>query len=83
MVLVGKQDTMEALLNEQGIQLQGEIGSGILWSKDDAYARVWVQSAQDVYVGWVLESPHQEEVPQTFHDLPRLHHHQAERPKGF
>ena len=31
---------MAALLNEQGVRLQGEIGSGILWSKDDVYA--WV-----------------------------------------
>ena len=40
LVLMGKQDRMAALLNEQGVRLQGEIGSGILWSKDDAYA--WV-----------------------------------------
>ena len=30
---------MAALLNQQGIQLQGEIGNGILWSNDDAYAQ--------------------------------------------
>ncbi|XP_075645044.1 uncharacterized protein LOC142616037 [Castanea sativa] len=28
-------DRMAALLNEQGMRLEGEIGSGILWSKDD------------------------------------------------
>ena len=31
---------MATLLNEQGIRLQGEVGNGILWSKDDAYAQV-------------------------------------------
>ncbi|KAL0011780.1 hypothetical protein SO802_006888 [Lithocarpus litseifolius] len=31
---------MTAFLNDSGIQLQGEIGSGILWSNDNAYARV-------------------------------------------
>ena len=31
---------MAAFLNEQSIQLQGEIASGILWSIDDAYAQV-------------------------------------------
>ena len=31
---------MVALLNEQGIRLQREIGNGILWSKDDVYAQV-------------------------------------------
>ena len=31
---------MAALLNEQDIRLHGEIGNGILWSNDDAYARV-------------------------------------------
>ena len=40
MVLVGKHDRMAGLLNEQGIRLQREVGNGILWSKDDAYARV-------------------------------------------
>ena len=40
LVLVGKQDRMAALLNEQDIRLHGEIGNGILWSNDDAYARV-------------------------------------------
>ena len=40
MVFVGKQDRMAVLLNEQDIRLHGEIGNGILWSKDDAYARV-------------------------------------------
>ena len=31
---------MAALLNEHGIRLQGEISSGILWPKYDAYAQV-------------------------------------------
>ena len=31
---------MAVLLNDQDIRLHGEIGNGILWSKDDAYARV-------------------------------------------
>ena len=31
---------MAALLNQQGIQLQGEIGNGILWSNNDVYAQV-------------------------------------------
>ncbi|KAL0011654.1 hypothetical protein SO802_006762 [Lithocarpus litseifolius] len=31
---------MTELLNEPSIRLQGEIGRGILWSNDDAYARV-------------------------------------------
>ncbi|XP_065636580.1 uncharacterized protein LOC136070502 [Quercus suber] len=31
---------MEELLS-QGVRLQGEPGSGVLWSKDDAYARVF------------------------------------------
>ena len=42
-----------------------------------------VQNALDVYVGRDLESPHQKEMPQSFNSLPRLHHRQAERPKGF
>ncbi|KAL4616120.1 hypothetical protein ACB092_07G176100 [Castanea dentata] len=29
------------LLSQDGMQLQGEIGSGVLWSKNDAYARVF------------------------------------------
>ncbi|XP_075660578.1 uncharacterized protein LOC142630466 [Castanea sativa] len=33
-------DRMAALLNEQGMRLEGEVSSGILWSRDDAYARV-------------------------------------------
>ena len=37
---MGKQDRMAVLLNEQDIRLHGEIGNGILWSNDDAYARV-------------------------------------------
>ena len=37
---MGKQDRVAALLNEQGIRLQGEIGNGILWSNDEAYAQV-------------------------------------------
>ena len=45
--------------------------------------RCLVQSALDVYVGWDLESPHLEEVPQMLHNLPRLHSCQAEQPKGF
>ena len=32
---------MEELLTQEGIQLQGELGSGVLWSKDDAYAQVF------------------------------------------
>ena len=31
---------MAALLNDQRVRLQGEIGNGILWSNDDAYAQV-------------------------------------------
>ena len=31
---------MAALLNEQGIRLQGEIGNGILWSNGDMHAQV-------------------------------------------
>ena len=31
---------MAALLNEQCIRLQVQIGNGILWSNDDAYAQV-------------------------------------------
>ena len=33
-----------------------------------------VQSALDLYMGWDLESTHLEEVPQTLHSLPQLHH---------
>ena len=40
MVFVGKQDRTAALLNEQCIRLQVQIGNGILWSNDDAYAQV-------------------------------------------
>ena len=36
-----------------------------------------VQSALDVYVGWDLESPHLEEMPQMLRNLPRLHRRQA------
>ena len=32
---------MEELLRQEGIRLQGEPGSEVLWSKDDAYARVF------------------------------------------
>ena len=32
---------MEELLTQEGMQLQGELGSGVLWSKDDAYAQVF------------------------------------------
>ena len=45
--------------------------------------RCLVQSVLDMYVGWDLESPHLEGVPQTFHSLPRLHRHQAKQAKGF
>ena len=39
-----KQARMRELLNEDGMQLQGELGGGILWSKDDVYA--WVMGPQ-------------------------------------
>ena len=32
---------MEKLLRQEGMRLQGEPGNGVLWSKDDAYARVF------------------------------------------
>ena len=32
---------MEELLTQEGMRLQGELGSGILWFKDDVYARVF------------------------------------------
>ena len=32
---------MEEFLSQQGMRLQGQPGSGILWSEDDAYARVF------------------------------------------
>ena len=32
---------MEELLAQEVMQLQGEPSSGVLWSKDDAYARVF------------------------------------------
>ena len=32
---------MEELLRQEGIRLLGEPGSEVLWSKDDAYARVF------------------------------------------
>ena len=37
------QRRIEGLLSEEGVRLRGEPGStsGILWSKDDAYARVF------------------------------------------
>ena len=35
---------MRELLNEDGMRLQGELGGGILWSKDDVYA--WVMGLQ-------------------------------------
>ena len=35
------QNMMEELLAQEGIRLQGEPGSGVLWSKEDAYARVF------------------------------------------
>ena len=35
------QNRMEELLRQEGMRLQGEPGSGVLWSKDDAYARVF------------------------------------------
>lgn len=31
---------MKKRLNEESTPLQGELGSGILWSKDDAFAQV-------------------------------------------
>ena len=35
------QDRMEELFTQEGMRLQGELGIGVLWSKDDAYARVF------------------------------------------
>ena len=35
-----KQARMRELLNEDGMRLQGELGGGILWSKEDVYAQV-------------------------------------------
>ena len=35
------QTRMEELLSREGVRLQGEPGSGILWSKNDAYAQVF------------------------------------------
>nr|XP_023906731.1 uncharacterized protein LOC112018441 [Quercus suber] len=32
---------MEELLSQEGMRLQGEPSNGVLWSKDDAYARVF------------------------------------------
>ena len=32
---------MEELLTQEGMRLQGELASGILWSKEDVYARVF------------------------------------------
>ena len=32
---------MEELFTQEGIRLQGQLGIGVLWSKDDAYARVF------------------------------------------
>ena len=32
---------MEELLSQQGMRLQGEPSSGVLWSKNDAYAQVF------------------------------------------
>ena len=37
---MGKQARMKEILNEEGTPLQGECGGGILWSKDDVFARV-------------------------------------------
>ena len=37
---LGKQAKMREFLNEEGVALQGKLHGGILWSKDDAYARV-------------------------------------------
>ena len=67
------------------MRLRGEPGStsGILWSKDNAYARVFGLERLDVCVGWDLESPHLEEVSQTLQNLPPLHRRQPEQPKGF
>ncbi|KAL0004265.1 hypothetical protein SO802_011826 [Lithocarpus litseifolius] len=75
---------MEELLSQEGMRLQGELGSGVLWSIDDAYAWVFgLESPGRVYGGGDLESPHLEEVSQTLHSLPRLHRRQPERLKGF
>ncbi|KAL0002728.1 hypothetical protein SO802_016509 [Lithocarpus litseifolius] len=60
---------MKEILNEEGTPLQGESSGGILWSKDDAFARVMGLERSDVYVGWVLDEPHQEEVGQPFHNI--------------
>ncbi|KAK9985059.1 hypothetical protein SO802_034584 [Lithocarpus litseifolius] len=37
----GAANRMEELLTQEGMRLQGELGNGILWSKDDAYALVF------------------------------------------
>ena len=37
---VGKQARMREFLNEEGMALQGELHGGILWPKNDMYARV-------------------------------------------
>lgn len=42
-------DRMEELLSQRGMRLQGKPGRGVLWSKDDAYARVFGPER----LGWV------------------------------
>ncbi|KAL0003109.1 hypothetical protein SO802_016890 [Lithocarpus litseifolius] len=44
---------MTELLNDLSIRLQGEIGKGILWSNDDAYARVMSRPERPGRVRWV------------------------------
>ena len=39
---------MKELMNEEGTQLQGESSGGILWSKDDAFAKVMGQECNIV-----------------------------------
>ena len=40
---------MKELMNEEGTQLQGESSGGILWSKDDPFAKVMGRECNIVF----------------------------------
>ena len=76
------QNRIEELLSQQGMRLQGQTGSGILWSKDNAYAQVFSLERPGRVRGMGL-GINPSGRSEMLHSLPRLHSCQVEQPKGF
>ena len=79
------QRRIEGLLSQEGVRLRGEpcSTSGVLWSKDDAYARVFGLERPGRVRGVGFGITPKEEMSQTLQNIPQLHRCQPERPKGF